>query len=57
MHVLNDDYIMSNLFASFDCPNTEKLCSFGSRLPKVTWKLEGSLLNLNFIFCVNILNK
>ena len=52
-----DDDIMGNLFASSSRLGIEKLCSFGSRLLKVTWKLEGSLLGLNFIFCVNILNK
>ena len=57
MHVLDDDDIMGNLFASFGYLNTEKLCFFGSKLPKVTWKLESSLLGLSFLFCVNILNR
>ena len=57
MHVLDDDDIMGNLFASFGHPDTKKLCFFLSRLPKFTWKLEGSLLALNFVFCVNILCK
>ena len=57
MHVLDDDDIMGNLFASFGHPDIGKLCFFGSRLSKVTWKLEGSLLGLNFVFCVNIFNR
>ena len=44
MHVFYDYDIMSNLFASFGRPSIEKLLSFRSGLPKVTWKLEGSLL-------------
>ena len=43
MHVLDDDDIMGNLFASFGYLNIEKLCFFGSKLPKVTWKLESYL--------------
>ena len=57
MHVLDDDDIMGNLFASFGHPDIGKLCFFGSRLSKVTWKLEDSLLGLNFVFCVNIFNR
>ena len=36
MHVLDDDDIMNNLFASSSHPSVEKLYSFGSRLLEVT---------------------